>query len=233
MDLKEAKIIVTGGSSGIGKASAQLLREAGATVLITGRNLEKLTAVAQEIGVLPLQLEMTEYGTLNAKAEEAVKLLGGVDALINNAGLGEFATLGNIELAHFEKVFGANVFGLALFTQAILPHFIAQERGDIVNIASTAALNGFAYGTVYAASKFALRGMTQCWQKELRKHNIRVVLVNPSEVPTAFAQADRTERPDEPSKLTSFEIAHTIRAALKMHGRGFIPEVTVWATNPK
>lgn len=233
MDLNNKKIIVTGGSSGLGKATARILREAGAQVVITGRDQTRLDAAAKELDCIPLQLEMTDYDSLPAKAAKAVELLGGIDVLINNAGLGDFATLGGITLENFEKVFGTNVFGLALFTQEILPHYIKQESGDIINIASTAAVKGFAYGTVYSASKFALRGMTQCWQAELRKHNVRVILVNPSEVPTAFAQADRSERPEAPSKLTSYEIAHTIKATLEMDRRGFIPEVTVWATNPK
>jgi 3-oxoacyl-[acyl-carrier protein] reductase len=233
MNLSNKKIIITGGNSGIGKATARLLREAGAKVLITGRDQARLDATAKELDCIPLQLEMTDYASLPAKAQQAVELLGGVDALVNNAGLGEFATLGGLKLEHFEKVFGTNVFGLALFTQEIIPHYIGQSSGDIINIASTAALKGFAYGTVYSASKFALRGMTQCWQAELRKHNIRVILVNPSEVPTAFAQDDRSERPEAPSKLTAVEIAHTIKATLEMDPRGFIPEVSVWATNPK
>lgn len=233
MDLNNKKIIITGGSSGLGKATAKMLREAGAKVLITGRDQARLDAAAQEMDCIPLQLEMTDYASLPAKAAKAVELLGGIDVLVNNAGLGDFATLGGLTLENFEKVFGTNVFGLALFTQELLPHYIKQESGDIINIASTAATKGFAYGTVYSASKFALRGMTQCWQAELRKHNVRVILVNPSEVPTAFAQADRTERPETPSKLTAKEIAHTIKATLEMDRRGFIPEVTVWATNPK
>ncbi|NND95632.1 MAG: SDR family NAD(P)-dependent oxidoreductase, partial [Flavobacteriales bacterium] len=81
-------------------------------------------------------------------------------------------------------------------------------------------------------SKFALRGMTMCWQHELRPFNIRVMLINPSEVTTAFNQEDRVEREDEKGKLTAAEIAHTIRYALEMDARGFIPELSVWATNP-
>jgi 3-oxoacyl-[acyl-carrier protein] reductase len=131
-----------------------------------------------------------------------------------------------------QSVFGTNVFGLTLLSQSILPHFKKQKKGNIVNIASTAALKGFARGSVYAASKFAVRGLTQCWQAELRKENIRVMLVNPSEVPTAFNQTDRVERPDEAQKLSSTEIAHSIKAALEMDDRGFIPELSVWATNP-
>ncbi len=234
MQLNGAKIIVTGGSSGIGKASAQLLIEAGATVLITGRNAEKLELVAQEIGAIALACDISKYDTLTAQANTAVELLGGgIDALINNAGIGEFALLGDIQAEQFERVFSTNVFGLTLFTQALLPHFKTQNKGNILNIASTAASKGFAYGTIYAASKFALRGITQCWQAELRKHNIRVILVNPSEVTTAFNNAERIERPEEASKLRPIEIAHVIKATLEMDDRGFVPEVTVWATNPQ
>jgi len=232
MDLNNAKIIVTGGSSGIGKATAALLKAAGAQVLITGRNADKVDAVAQELGVEGLAFDISHYEHLPHMAQKAVELLGGVDVLINNAGIGEFALLGDITLEQFERVFSTNIFGLTLFTQEILPHFKLQERGNIINIASTAASKGFKYGTVYAGSKFALRGITQCWQAELRQYNVRVILVNPSEVPTAFNQPDRSERPDQDSKLSSMEIAHTIKATLEMDSRGFIPEVTVWATNP-
>jgi 3-oxoacyl-[acyl-carrier protein] reductase len=74
--------------------------------------------------------------------------------------------------------------------------------------------------------------MTMCWQMELRKHNIRVVMINPSEVATAIGSADRVERTAAPNKLSSAEIAHAIKSVLEMDDRGFIPEFEVWATNP-
>lgn len=232
MDLNNSKILITGGSSGIGKATAKLCKDKGATVLITGRNPEKLARVAEELGVLHLAFDMSNYEVLAENAAKALEMLGGLDALVNNAGIGEFGKLGDLTAEMFERVFSTNVVGLTLFTQAFLPHFTALSKGSIVNIASTAALKGFAFGSVYSASKFALRSLTQCWQAELRPHNIRVIGVNPSEVPTAFHREDRTERPEEDSKLTSYEIAHTIVSTLEMDDRGFVPEVTVWATNP-
>ena len=75
--------------------------------------------------------------------------------------------------------------------------------------------------------------MTECWRAELRKFNVRVMLINPSEVVTAFFSPDRKEKEEQPSKLRSEEIAHTIISCLEMDDRGFIPEVSVWATNPK
>ncbi|MGL1936912.1 MAG: SDR family oxidoreductase [Fibrobacterales bacterium] len=232
MKIEGSKILITGGSSGIGKATAQLLIEKGATVVITGRDTDKLTTVAQEIGALPLHFDISQSETIVAKSAEAITLLGGIDVLINNAGIGEFGLLEEVTLDQFERVFSTNVFGLAMLTQAVLPHLKAAGKGSIVNIASSAAIKGFAYGTVYSASKFALRAMTQCWQAELRKENIRVIGINPSEVPTAFNKTDRVERPEELNKLSVMEIAEPIVSALEMDDRGFIPELSVWATNP-
>ncbi len=130
------------------------------------------------------------------------------------------------------NVYSVNVFGAALMTKYAANLFKKQNSGNIINIASTAGTKGFANGTVYSSSKFALRGMTQCWQAELRKYNVRVILVNPSEVLTAFGDDEGKERKEVSNKLRSYEIAHTIVSPLEMDDRGFIPEVTVWATNP-
>ena len=233
MDLKNARVLVTGGSSGIGKATARTLKEAGAKVWITGRDEEKLKAVCDELGVKGMVLDQSQYDTIAPAIKKIAEESGGFDVLINNAGHGWRKMLGEITIEDFEKIFSTNVFGLTLLTQEVLPYLIGQSSGHIINVASTAAIRGYASGSVYSSSKFALRGLTECWRAELRQHNIRVILVNPSEVPTAFNQPGRIERSDEPSKLTSDEIAHTIKAALEMDNRGFIPEVTVWATNPQ
>jgi 3-oxoacyl-[acyl-carrier protein] reductase len=124
------------------------------------------------------------------------------------------------------------VFGATMMASHAARIFKDQKYGDIVNIASTASLKGYKMGSIYAASKFALRGLSQCWQAELRPYNVRVIQINPSEVPTAFAKVDRVEKPLEDNKLTPKEIADTMVAALKMDRRGFIPEVSVFATNP-
>lgn len=232
MNLTNSKILITGGSSGLGKAMAEVLTEAGAKVLITGRNAQKVDDVAQKIGCLGLAFDVANYAELPNKAAKAVELLDGIDVLINNAGIGEFPLLGEITIEHFERVFSTNVFGLTLLTQELLPHFKAQKSGHIINIASTAALKGFARGSIYSASKFALRALTQCWQAELRPLNIRVLQVNPSEVPTAFNNTDRIEKPTVDHKLTPTEIAHSIKSVLEMDDRGMIPELSVWATNP-
>jgi len=233
MNLNGSRILITGGSSGIGKAAAQLLVEAGAKVAITGRDETKLNKVASEIGAIPVHFDVSDYSNIASNTKKVTDALGGIDVLVNNAGIGEFATLEDLKIEHFEKVYSTNVFGLTLLTQEVVKHFKAQNKGHIINIASTASLRGFAHGSVYASSKFALRGLTECWRAELRKNNIRVILVNPSLVTTAFNQAERLEREAQDDKLRPEEIAHTIKATLEMDDRGFIPEVTVWATNPQ
>jgi 3-oxoacyl-[acyl-carrier protein] reductase len=164
---------------------------------------------------------------------EAVKAhLGGLDVLINNAGIGEFAPIDEVSLEQFHKVYAVNVFGLAMLTQQAVKIFKKQSSGNIINIASSAGVKGFKNGSIYASSKFALRGMNECWRDELRPFNIRVMLINPSEVTTAFGSPERKERPDEAKKLRATEIAYAIKAVLEMDNRGFIPELGVWATNP-
>jgi len=179
-----------------------------------------------------LVFDVSDYANIKTSVDKAAELLGGgIDILINNAGIGKFPTLEEVTITDLEQVYSVNVFGLVMVTQAALP-YLKASKGDIVNLASTAALKGFARGTVYSSSKFAVRSITQGWQAELRKEDIRVILVNPSEVPTAFNKEDRVEKPEQDGKLSVREIAHTIKATLEMDKRGFIPEVTVWATNP-
>jgi 3-oxoacyl-[acyl-carrier protein] reductase len=132
-----------------------------------------------------------------------------------------------------QRVYATNVFGAMLVARESARHFVAQSRGNIVNIASTAGQRGFAGGTAYASSKFALSGLTECWRAELRKHNIRVMQVNPSEVQTDFVvSSGRPERALSERKLQAADIAHTIVAMLELPDRGFITETSVWATNP-
>jgi 3-oxoacyl-[acyl-carrier protein] reductase len=233
MDLKEARILVTGGSRGIGRATAQVLSEAGARVAITGRHEERLVMAAKAMGAVPIVADAGNPGDIDRTFEEIRARLGGLDCLINNAGIGAFADMESATFEEFDKIFRVNVYGAALMGSRAAAMFKAQKsHGHIINIGSTAGLKGFAGGTIYAASKFALRGMTECWQAELRKHNIRVTLVAPSEVATAFGREDGKERTAPPNKLTPMEIAHAIKSVLELDDRGMIPELSVWASNP-
>lgn len=231
-NLSGKKVLITGGSSGIGKATAIDLVGKGAIVCITGRNKVKLEKVASEINAIPIHFDVSKYNSIAVKTLDAFHTMGGIDVLINNAGIGEFSKLEDIKINHFESIFATNVFGLTMLTQEVVKFFKTQQYGMIINIGSSAATSGFPSGSVYCASKFALRGLTECWRHELRRDNIRVVLVNPSEVPTAFNNKDRVEREEQENKLSSKEISHAIVSTINMDKRGFIPELNVWATNP-
>ena len=231
-NLSGKKVLITGGSSGIGKATAIDLVGKGAIVCITGRNKVKLEKIASEINAIPIHLDVSKYNSIAVKTLDAFHSMGGIDVLINNAGIGEFAKLEDIKINHFESIFATNVFGLTMLTQEVVKFFKTQQYGMIINIGSSAATSGFPSGSVYCASKFALRGLTECWRHELRRDNIRVVLVNPSEVPTAFNNKNRVEREEQENKLSSKEISHAIISTINMDKRGFIPELNVWATNP-
>ena len=232
MDLKNAKILITGGSLGIGKATAKVLVDKGAHVGITGRDVDRLKTAAKDTGAFPITADVAQSDDIARTYDEFMGKFDDLDCLINNAGVGVFKTLEETESKDFEKVFAVNVFGAARMAARAVEIFKKSGGGNIINIGSTAAEKGFERGSIYAASKFALRGMTQCWQAELRRHDIRVMLIDPSEVATAFADPDRVEREAPANKLTSYEIAHAIASVLEMDNRGMIPELAVWATNP-
>jgi len=109
---------------------------------------------------------------------------------------------------------------------------VAQNGGNIINISSMGAVRGIANGSAYVASKAAISGLTMCWQAELRKHNIRVMQVNPSEVITEFAAKIGYTSVDTERKIKGLEIAQVIVSMLALNDLAFIPEVNVWATNP-
>lgn len=233
MNVAGAKVLVTGGSSGIGKATARALTALGAKVAICGRHKDAITAAATETGATPFVADVSNEQDVIALIPRVVQALDGYDAVINNAGFGRFAPLIGTTVDDMRSVWETNVLGATLVARESAKHFITQSYGNIINIGSTAGSRGFANGTAYSSSKFAVQSLTECWRAELRKHNIRVMQVNPSEVLTDFAHRARGEdKPDDPSKLHASDIAATIVNVLGQDDRAMIADVTVWATNP-
>lgn len=232
MEIKGSVILLTGGSSGIGRAAAQLLVAKGAKVYITGRDSEKLLRTAKDIGAEPLLADMTSDEQLAKALEHILDSSGRLDVLINNAGIGSFRPVDELSRSDFREVFEVNVYGAGILGALCAAHFKEREKGHILNIGSSASVKGFKNGSVYSASKFALRALSQCWKDELRPYNVRVTHINPSEVTTAFYQEDRKEREEQPNKLRSEDLAQLILSCLELDDRGFIPEVSLWATNP-
>jgi 3-oxoacyl-[acyl-carrier protein] reductase len=243
MNLSEAKVLITGGNSGIGMATAAALKEAGAQVVIAGRDESKLNAAAQTLQVQYVTADVTIEADVVNMITAANKKLGGLNVLINNAGYGYVAPLTEIDPAQFEQVWRTNVYGAMLVAKEAAKVFVANNYGCIINIASTAALKGGANYSPYNATKFALRGMTEAWRDELRPHNIRVMLVNPSEVMTNFAtnllnkEGLSNEKKytvnEQVSKLRAEEIAAVLKSLIQLDDRTLVTETTVFATNPK
>jgi 3-oxoacyl-[acyl-carrier protein] reductase len=233
MNLKNAVALITGGSSGIGRAVAQSLVASGSRVAITGRDQRRLEDTARELGVHPIRADVSVEADVDRTYREVLQQFGDLDILVNNAGSGVFKNLVEFDRKEFEAVFATNVMGAMLMAREAAKHFVKRQRGNIVNIASTAALRGAPKGTAYYGSKFALRGMTECWRAELRQHNVRVFLVNPSEVLTNFYPTAGLPQKENATKLRAEEIAYMVKAILEMDDRGFVPELSIFATNPK
>ncbi len=234
MFLKDKVILVTGGSSGIGYAIASMAKEKGAKVIIVARHRDRLDRAAKELSAFPILCDVGNEKHVIECYETIMKEFGKLDVLVNNAGYGYFSKLENLEKEEFEDVINTNVIGAALMGKYAARIFKKQDYGNIINISSTAGTKGFPGGTPYVATKFALKGMSECWRSELREFNVRVIHINPSEVQTNFGRnSGRNEKEFNETKLIAEDIAHAVISALEMHDRGFITELTVFATNPK
>ena len=227
--MPSSRFLITGGSQGIGAAIVELARKAGHQVVFTGRNAQLIDAVARKSGAHGVKADVT-VGDDNARTIDAChERMGGVDVLVNNAAYAYRAEIGALDVGRMREMFETNIFGLVDITNRVVPQMKARAEGDIINIASTSGMKGAATATAYAGSKWALRGISQCWQAELRPHGIRVVCVCPSEVQTNFG--GQTGR-NNPNKLYAGDIAATIMAALDMPRRALWPELAVFANNP-
>lgn len=234
MDLKNASVLVTGGSCGIGFETARLLRDRGARVAICARHEEPLVEAAEQLGAVPIVADVSKEDDVVRMVQQVIKEFEDYNVLVNNAGFGAFAPLTELTAEEVLRVWQTNVLGAMLVARESARHFIGRSYGNIVNISSTAGQRGFANGTAYCSSKFAVGAMTECWRAELRQHNIRVMQVNPSEVQTSFGAEESSHvKAENPTKLQAADIGQLIVGMLEIEDRGFITDSTMWATNPK
>lgn len=227
--MSQLRFLVTGGSQGIGAAVVDQARQAGHSVVFTGRDQGRIDEVAQRTGATGISADIASADDNARTVEKCREVMGGVDVLINNAGYAYRAPIGEIDLERMRANFDVNVFGLVDLTNRVVPLMKAQQEGTIINIASTSGLKGSKGGTSYGGTKWAVRGITQCWQQDLRPEGIRVTCVCPSEVQTDF---DGKTGRNNPNKLFADDIAETIMAAVAMPQRALWPELAVFANNP-
>ena len=227
--MQPARFLVTGGSQGIGAAIVELACRSGHQVMFTGRNEQLIETFAGKTGAYGLRADVSVADDNARTVNACMERMGGVDVLVNNAAYAYRAEIGALDVDRMKAMFDTNVFGLVDVTNRVVPLMKARGAGDIVNIASTSGMKGAATATAYAASKWAVRGITQCWQAELRPHGIRVMCVCPSEVQTNFG--GKVGR-NNPNKLYAEDIGGTIMAAFNMPRRVLWPELAVFANNP-
>jgi short-subunit dehydrogenase len=201
-DIQHRSVVITGCSTGIGLASARLLREHGWTVVATARKPEDLDRLRAE-GFAAVALDVADAASVERAAPELVAACGGkVGALVNNAGFGQVGAMEDLDRAAIEYQFAVNVVGLQDLTNRLLPGMRAQGYGRIVNISSVLGRVSLPFMGVYSASKFALEGISDAMRVELAGSGIAVVLVEPGPIATAFrenvaARGQATLDPDQ------------------------------------
>lgn len=239
MDLKGKNAVITGAGKGIGLAIATLLAKEGVNLGLISRtasDLEQLKAsLAGEHGIRVAvaaadvsKREEAESAVSALKAE-----LGTIDILINNAGIASFGTVLEMDPVQWEQIIQVNLMGTYYMSRAVLPDMVGQNSGSIINISSTAGEKGFATGSAYCASKFAVMGLTESLLQEVRKNNIRVVALTPSTVNTALARDNNLKIGDEDRMMQPEDVAELALATLKLPQRVFVKSAGIWTTNPQ
>lgn len=239
MELKNKTAIITGAGKGIGRAIAEALAKEGVHLGLIARTASDLQvlqqSLSQEYGVKVTSAVADISDRTQAEAAvAAIEMeLGAVDILINNAGIGKFGTFMEMEPEEWEHILHVNVMGTYYVTRAVLPSMIKESSGSIINIASTAGERGFATGSAYCASKFALLGMTESLMQEVRKSNIRVTALTPSTVNTELATNAGLKIGDEDRMMQAEDVAELALATLKLSDRVFVKTAGIWTTNPQ
>jgi NAD(P)-dependent dehydrogenase (short-subunit alcohol dehydrogenase family) len=185
--------LVTGASSGIGKAAALALADAGFQVIGTSRDTARVTA---RDGVTYLDLDVARDESAAAVVRQVIDRFGRLDVLVNNAGIGSAGAAEENSAAQAQAVFDVNVFGVIRMTRAVLPHMRARGSGRIINISSVLGFLPAPYGALYAASKHAVEGYSESVDHEVREHGVRVLLVEPAYTSTGFGA--NAVQPDTP-----------------------------------
>ena len=180
-------ILITGASSGIGRATAIRFQAEGWNVAATMRNPERETELQLLENVAVLPLEVTNPQSINTAIASTIGKFGSIDVLLNNAGYGLVGALEAVDPAQLERQFATNVFGCVYTIQACLPHFRSQKSGLIINVSSIGGLVAAPFTSIYNGTKFAIEGISESLALELAPHGIRVKIIEPGGVKTDFS----------------------------------------------
>jgi 3-oxoacyl-[acyl-carrier protein] reductase len=235
MELKGSVALVTGASRGIGRAIAEALAAQGARLVLSALTGKTLEATASALRAKGAEVE-TVAGDVGEEADVAAMIaaaerFGRLDVLVNNAGIGARGPLAELAPAEFDRVFRTNVRGPYLTMRAAIPLMKRQGGGTIVNLASLAGVNPVPNRAAYAATKWAVIGLSRSVLQEVRKDGIRVIVVEPGSTLTDFghepgkmAQAEKLVRPED--------VADIVVAALRLPARATLSEIEIRPTDP-
>ncbi len=229
--------IVTGGSRGIGLAIARALAAEGVQVSVTGRSGARLSAARRQIegagpaAVETLQADVRDADAITHAIDATVARFGGLDILINNAGIGIFKEVADMTPAEWHEVVDTNLTGVFQACHAAIPHMRRRGGGFIINISSLAGKNPFAGAAAYCASKAGLNAFSEALMQEVRYDGIRVSYVMPGSVATGFSSGDETKGADW--KISPDDVADVVLGLLRHHRRSLPSRVELRPSQPR
>ena len=185
--IKDKVVVITGASSGLGEAAARLLAKDGAKLVLGARRYDRLQALAKELslgGDAVVQTDVTERDQVKRLVDRAAQSHGRVDVIINNAGLMPSSRLERLQIDEWDRMIDVNIKGVLYGVAAALPHMIAQKSGHIINVSSVAGHKVGPGGAVYAATKHAVRALSEGLRQEVKPYNIRTTIISPGAVAT-------------------------------------------------
>jgi NAD(P)-dependent dehydrogenase (short-subunit alcohol dehydrogenase family) len=237
MDSIRGKVaLVTGGSRGIGLAIARALAAEGVSVAVTGLRDASLSAARPQIesagpaGVETLRADVRRYDDAERAIGATVGRFGGLDILINNAGVGIFADVAEMTPAQWAEIIDTNLTGVFNMCHAAIPHLRRRGGGYIINISSLSGTNPFVHGAAYCASKAGLNAFSESLMQELRYDDIRVSYVMPGSVATGFALGDAAKGAEW--KVAPGEVADVVLNLLRHPARSLPSRVEIRPTKP-
>jgi NADP-dependent 3-hydroxy acid dehydrogenase YdfG len=203
--IKDKVVIITGASSGLGEATARRLAQDGAKLVLGARRIDRLHALAEELSLgkdAAMQTDVTEYDQVKRLADHAVQLHGRIDVIINNAGLMPHSPLERIKVQDWERTIDVNIKGVLYGIGAALPYMKEQKSGHIINVSSVAGHKVRPGSAVYAATKTAVRVISEGLRQEVKPYNIRTTVISPGAVATELPSS--ITEPDVATGITQF-----------------------------
>jgi NADP-dependent 3-hydroxy acid dehydrogenase YdfG len=196
-------VVITGASSGLGEATARLLSAQGASVVLGARRVDRIQSLADELTrsggkALAIPADVTHYDQVKRLVDAAVQTYGRIDVMINNAGLMPHSPLERLKIDEWDRMIDVNIKGVLYGIAAALPYMKQQKAGHIINVSSVAGHKVTPAGAVYAATKHAVRALSEGLRQEVKPYNIRTTVISPgavaTELPNSITEPDVAER---------------------------------------